>query len=394
MNYLSRFLEPFPGSFFLFGPRGTGKTVWARKNFPHALYIDLLNADEWRVFEGYPERLRDVVEAEMGRLGGEEVTIVIDEIQRVPQLLDAVHGLIASHPKLRFALTGSSAWKLRRGGVNLLGGRAVVKTMHPFMGGELGERFSMADALDFGMLPVVVNSPKPREFATSYARVYLEEEVRLEGAVRKLGAFARFLEIAALSHGTVPNCRSIGRECGISGVSVASYFSILEDFMLSFSVAPFHRNSRRRMVMGPKIYLSDAGVYLGLRPERPVHWDSTGHGFGLEGLVAQHLRAWCDYSDGGHHLYYWRTAGGAEVDFVVCGRDQPYAFEVKSTQSPDVEHIKNLRKFGAEFPEAHLVLLHRGPYHLLVHNVECIPCERFLRELHPNQIPTTQRQTP
>jgi predicted AAA+ superfamily ATPase len=388
MRLVERFLSPCKGSFFLFGPRGTGKTFWLRETFPNAHRVDLLQPAVFRQLCSYPEKLGEEIDGEWARRGSpENFTVVVDEIQRVPALLDVVHGQIVDHPGRCFALTGSSARKLRRGGVNLLAGRAILRTLHPFLAGELGDDFAMGNALRWGMLPVVLSSDNPAEALTSYVGVYLEEEIRQEALVRGLDVFGRFLEVAAFSHGSLINHSAIARECGISPHTAESYLTILHDLFLAFSIPNFTRRPRRREVRAAKFYFCDVGVYRSLRPPRPGTVDDSAMGLALEGLVAQHLRAWCDYSEGRHGLHHWRTADGAEVDFVICGEDELLAFEVKSAHTPQPKHLGGLHRFQRESPAAKLFLLHGGDAVCQMEGVTCIPCETFLRTLRPNHIP-------
>jgi predicted AAA+ superfamily ATPase len=387
MSLIKRFISPAEGSFFLLGPRGTGKTLWLQETFPDAFWVDLLLPENFRFYTAKPERLADEIKVRCGK--NQPLTVVIDEVQRIPTLLDVVHGTIVQSPHVRFVLSGSSARKLRRGGINLLGGRAAIQHMHPFLAGELGEKFSLDAALQHGLLPVVWNAPNAARILSAYVGGYLEEEVKQEALVRKLDAFSRFLEAAAFAHGTTPNCSAMARECGISGNTAEAYLAILHDLLIAFSVPPFGRRPKRRDLFGAKFYFCDAGLCRNLRPPRPGLVDAPTLGFVLEGLVAQHLRAWCDYSEGNHRLYFWRGPGGAEVDFVLCGDRGLWALEVKTAETIHPEHLRGLHAFQRLFPEAKPILLYGGTHFLRRGDVACIPLEWFLRELHPDQIPGT-----
>jgi predicted AAA+ superfamily ATPase len=253
--------------------------------------------------------------------------------------------------------------------------------MHPFMAGELGEQFDLKRALRVGLLPVLWGTDTPEQHLAAYVGTYLEEEVRQEALVRKLDAFARFLEVAAFSHGTAPNYSAIGRECGISGNTAESYMAILHDLLLAFSVPCYGRRPKKKTIGAPKFYFSDVGIYGSLRAPRFGTIGDSRIGFSWEGLVAQHLRAWCDYSSGRHGLYYWRGTGGAEVDFVVCGEDGLWAFEVKGSRMAQPEHLSGLRAFHRENPEASLFLIYGGKQSTVMGNVHCLPGEDFLRNL-------------
>src|SRR5881227_1622398 len=270
-------------------PRTTGKTTWLRQAFPQGLLLDLLEPDLARELAARPERLRDVVEA-----ARTDLPVIIDEVQRIPELLHLVHALMEENKRRRFILTGSSARKLRRGGVNLLAGRAVVRTMHPFMAAELRE-FRLVAALAHGLLPLVVTAADPKDVLRAYASLYLDEEVRFEGWTRNIGAFARFLETISFSQASVLNVANVARECQIERKTVAGYIEILEDLLLSFRLPVFTRRAKRGTIQHPKFYFFDAGVYRSLRPAGPLDRPEEIEGAVLEGLVAQHLRAWIAY---------------------------------------------------------------------------------------------------
>jgi predicted AAA+ superfamily ATPase len=373
-----RFFRPPDESFFLLGPRGTGKSTWLRHVLPDALHVDLLRPEVERELTARPERLRDLVRGEPGR-----DTVVLDEVQRVPQLLPVVHELLESRDRRRFVLTGSSARKLRRGGFDLLGGRALVRSLHPFMAAEL-KTFELAGALRHGLLPLVVDSRRPEDVLGAYASLYLEQEVRLEGLTRNIGAFARFLEAASFSHGSVLNVANVARESQIERKTVSAYVDILEDLLLAYRVPVFAKRAKREVAAHPKLYFFDAGVFRSLRPRGPLDRPEEIDGAALEGLVAQHLRAWLGYSGGGN-LFYWRTRAGSEVDFIVYGPAGFWAIEVKSAGRVRPVDLKSLAAFSEEYPEAVPILLYRGEERLRVGKTWCIPVEGFLRQLVPGR---------
>ena len=383
MTELPRFLESPEGHFFLLGPRGTGKTWWTRGRFPGALRVDLLDPESHRELAAKPERLRERVAAHRG-----EAVTVIDEVQKLPGLLEVVHGLIEEKGPMRFILTGSSARKLRRDGVNLLGGRARQVSLHPYMAAELGSDFRLESALQHGLLPVVLAAPDPAKQIRAYNGLYLKEEVQAEGLVRNVGAFARFLEAMSFSHGGVLNLANISRDCQVSRATVDGYCSILEDLLLGYRVPVFTRRAKRAMASHPKFYFFDAGVFRANRPAGPLDAPAEIDGAALEGLVGQHLRAWCAYSQEEHTLGYWQTRSQTEVDFVVYGASGLFALEVKNSGRIRTEHLRELRAFGEDFPEARRFFLYRGKDRLLIDGILCLPCEDFLRELRPNSFPS------
>lgn len=374
-----RFFQAPAGSFFLFGPRGTGKTTWLRHAFPGATFLDLLQPDLARDLAARPERLRDLVRAVPPR-----AAVILDEVQRIPELLHLVHALIEGDPRRRFVLTGSSARKLRRGGVDLLAGRAVVRTLHPFMAAEW-PAFDLPAALDLGLLPLVVAAPDPHDVLRAYASLYLDQEVRLEGFTRNIGAFARFLETISFSHASVLNVANVARESQIERKTVAGYVEILEDLLLCFRLPVFTRRARRATVQHPKFYFFDAGVFRSLRPRGPLDQPQEIAGPALEGLVAQHLRAWIAYSNAAASLSYWRTPSGVEVDFVVYGPSSFWAVEVKNSGHVRPEDLSGLKTFGADYPQAQRILLYRGERRELRDGIWILPLEAFLRQLRPGQ---------
>ena len=374
-----RFFELPGSSFFLFGPRGTGKSTWLAQSLPGALHFDLLQPDLYRELKSRPERLRERVEAEpAGR------PVVIDEVQRIPELLTVVHALIEQGPRRQFALTGSSARKLRRGGIDLLAGRAVRETLHPFMAAEL-PGFDLARALEIGLVPLVVDAADPRKTLDAYATLYLDEEIRSEGWARNVGDFARFLEAVSFSHAGVLNLSEVARECQVQRKTVEGYVEVLIDLLLAFKVPVFTRRARRKVTAHPKLYLFDSGVYRALRPRGPLDRREEIEGAALEGLVAQHLRAWIAYSGSDCRLSFWRTTKGTEVDFVLYGGDGFWAIEVKNTGRIRPQDLRGLRAFGTDYPEASRLLLYRGTEPLLIDGIRCQPVDSFLNQLHPSQ---------
>jgi len=374
----ARFLDLPEGSFFLFGPRGTGKTTWLRQRLPHALFINLLRPEVHRELAARPERLRERVR------GAALPDVVIDEVQRLPDLLHVVHDLLEESAPPRFILTGSSARKLRRGGVDLLAGRATVKTLHPFMAAEL-PHFHLPDALRLGLVPLIVDAADPDATLSAYAGLYVEQEVRAEGLVRDVGAFARFLESISFSHAAVLNVSNVARECQTHRKTVEGYLTILEDLLLGFRVPVFTRRAARQTAAHPKFYFFDAGVFRSLRPRGPLDRPEEIDGAALEGLVAQHLRAWMAYDGSGQELFFWRTRTGVEVDFIVYGADGFWAIEVKNTANVRRADVRALRSFVQDYPGCTPVLLHRGEDPLEIEGVRCLPVADFLRDLRPGR---------
>ena len=376
MDLLSRFLEPPASSFFLFGPRGTGKSLWLRAAFPDALRLDLLDPGTFQTLQARPEHFLERVR---GRPDAR--VVVVDEVQKIPELLPAVHLLIEEDRSRRFVLTGSSPRKLKRTGADLLAGRAALRSMHPFVAAELGDRFDLGEALRTGMIPLIRAADDPAEALRAYVALYLREEVQAEGLVRRLGAFARFLQAASFSHGGVLSVAAIARECEVERTTVEGFLGILEDLLLAFRVPVFTRRAKRATTSHPKLYFFDTGVFRSLRPSGPLDQPAAIEGAALEGLVAQHLRAWLSWGTGDDTLFFWRTPSGTEVDFVVYGPRGIFAIEVKNTARVRPADLRGLREFRKDYPSCRPLLLFRGPEPLMIDGIRCVPVTDFLRGL-------------
>lgn len=382
MSRISRFFKDLQRSFFLFGPRGTGKSTLLESRYPKALRIDLLNAKTEREFTAQPERLIDLIQA-----NPKANPIIIDEVQRVPQLLPVVHRLIFEKASsLQFILTGSSARKIKRDSKSdLLGGRASERHLHPFMAAELGAEFSLVEAVKHGMLPLIYQERDPQDVLQGYLSLYLKEEVKLEGLVRNLDNFTRFLEAVSFSHGSLLNVTNVAKDCAVNRKTVENYIEILEDLLLSYRLPIFQKQAKRRLVSHPKFYLFDTGVYQVLRPRGPLDVSTQVDGVALEGLVAQHLRAWCDYTTEKHTLYFWRTSAGNEVDFIVYGPMGLFAIEVKHGKQIRSNDVRGLKTFLEDYPVAKTLLVYQGEEKIMVNDVLCMPVGEFLLTLVPDQ---------
>jgi predicted AAA+ superfamily ATPase len=335
----------------------------------------MLDHQVYTQFLAAPERLGERIPQ------GHKEWVVVDEIQRVPELLNEVHRLIESR-KLRFALTGSSARKLRgKKGVNLLAGRAVTRYMHPFTALELGKDFDLKRSLQFGCLPLACTSDNPQDYLNSYAATYLREEVQQEGLTRNIGAFSRFLETASFSQGSVLNMAAVARECAVSAKVAEDYFSILEDLLIAVRLPVFSKRAKRRLVAHPKFYYFDAGVFQTIRPRGPLDAPEQIHGPALETLFLQQVRALNDYKDLGYRLNYWRTASGDEVDFVLYGNRGLRAFEVKMAENVRPDDLRSLLRFRADFPQAKSHFLYLGKRRWHDRGIEILPFADCISEL-------------
>jgi predicted AAA+ superfamily ATPase len=375
---IRRLVAPGTQHMFLLGPRGTGKTTWLRTVFSDAVFVDLLEPGTYRDLLSAPERLELLVDAVAGRV------VVVDEVQRAPGLLPVVHRLIDRGAAARFILTGSSARKLRRGDVDLLGGRATPRVMHPFMAAETATVFDLDRALALGMLPLVWGSSDPPAVLKGYVGIYLEQEVKAEAAVRRIESFARFLEALSFSQASLLNLSEISRECQVRRSTVGGYLEIAQDLLIARTLPAFSRRARRATTSHPKFFFFDCGVYRSLRPKGPLDRPAEIDGAALETLVYQHLQAWVDNGTHDCRLHYWRTPRGLEVDLVAYGADTFIALEVKNSARVRPQDLRGLRAFSADFPECTPVLLYRGKERLKQHGVLCIPVADFLPRLSPD----------
>ena len=366
--------EPTRKSFFLFGPRGTGKTFWVRKKFKKGLYLDLLENDLFVDLTEDPGLLEEIIPK------GFKNWVIIDEVQKIPALLNEVHRLI-EQKKYRFILTGSSARQLRKKGVNLLAGRALTYSMYPLTVQELKSEFDLKKALKIGMLPSVQKEPDPKKYLTSYVKTYLREEVLHEGITRNLGAFSRFLVAASFSQGSMLNMTDVARECGIERKTVAGYFDILEDLLLSYRLPVFSKRAKRKVASHPKFYYFDVGVYRTIRPRGPLDSPEEIGGIALETLFFQHLMAINDYFNGEYELYCWRTSSGIEVDFIAYGPKGLLAFEVKRGARHKPADFQGLLEFKKEYPMAKLYLVNGSKRAKKEGNVQILPFEQALKTM-------------
>ena len=361
-------------SFFLFGPRGTGKTTWLKRELPNAVFVDLLQWDFYLPLSANPGMLRELIPPNY------EDWVVIDEIQRIPQLLNEVHHLIESRG-LAFVLTGSSARSLRRKGVNLLAGRALTHYLHPLTVSEQRGAFSLDDSLRLGHLPARFSEANPERYLRDYVQTYVREEVIQEGLTRNIGHFARFLEVASFSQGAVLNLSNIARETHIERHLAENYLSILEDLLIALRLPVFTRKAKRQLVSKTKFYFFDVGVFRAVRPLGPLDSDADISGPALETLVLQEAMALNEYGGYDYRFHYWRTRSGLEVDFVLYGERGLLAIEIKRARQIHSRDTRALREFRRDYPAARCFLFYGGG--ILVHQegVSVLPVEYALRNL-------------
>ncbi|MBL7668848.1 MAG: ATP-binding protein [Bdellovibrionaceae bacterium] len=342
-------------SFFLFGPRGTGKTSWLKFHYKDAIYIDLLKSQIYNDLRVRPERLWDLIPRNY------RGAVIIDEIQKLPPLLDEIHSFMnEQRQRLQFILTGSSARKLKRAGVNLLAGRVRVQNFYPLIAPEVVADFNLKKALQFGMLPEAWTCSDPKEYLESYLRVYLDQEVRLEGLVRNVDDFARFLEAASLSQASVLNVSNVATDAGVPRKTVQTYFEILEDLLIAYRLPVFQKKSKRELIKHDKFFFFDCGLFQTIRPRGILDSDSEVNGAGLETLVFSHLIASNDLLKLGYELSYWHTKNHIEVDFVLYGQRGLTAIEVKSASSLREADLEGLLEFHKDYPKAKIIFLYGG----------------------------------
>ena len=366
--------SPENKSFFLFGPRGTGKTTWVKQAFPNAVYIDLLESRLFNDLLADPQRLVNFIPNNFNDW------IIIDEVQKIPELLNEVHRLIEKH-KYKFILTGSSARKLRRKGPNLLAGRALNYSMHPLTTIELGKDFDLNHSLMFGNLPSVYVESNPKDYLESYIKTYLQEEIQQEGLTRNLSRFSRFLEAASFSQGSVLNILEVSRECAIERKVVENYFTILEDLLLAYKVPIFTKRAKRRLVAHPKFYFFDVGIYRTLRPMGPLDAPEEVEGISFESLLFQELKAINDYYGLGYKIYYWRTSNNLEVDFVLYGERGLKAFEIKRRGRVSSSELRGLKTFLKDYPTAKAYYIYGAERRMSEGDIDIIPLDYALKNL-------------
>lgn len=373
--YTRNIILPKKTSFFLFGPRATGKTTLIKSRFPNAIYIDLLDDQKYQRLLAHPEHLIDLVPKDNKEF------IIIDEVQRVPNLLNEVHRLIENNMRCKFILTGSSARKLRRQGVNLLAGRALTYQLHPLSAMELGKDFSLEFSNKYGALPTIFTKLDPEKYLYSYVKTYLQQEVMQEGLTRNLEAFARFLEVASFSVGSIVNTTSIAQEVMVKRKVIENYFSILEDLMVGHKLQVFTRRAKRRLVSKPKFYFFDTGVYRALRPSGVIDTIQEIDGVALENLFFQNIITINDSFNLNYKFYYYRTVSGTEVDFIAYGPKGFHAFEIKSNRNVISKHLRGLRAFAKDYPEAKLHLFYLGKDRMYKNNITIHPFESDIKTL-------------
>lgn len=361
-------------TFFLWGPRQTGKSTLLRQTYPDAVWVDLLKADEYRRYLERPELLREELAVESRRQ-----QVVIDEVQKVPALLDEVHWLHENRG-IRFALCGSSARKVRRGQANLLGGRAVRYELHGLTAGEIGPSFDLLRLLNHGYLPSHYTAERPDRLLAAYVGDYLKEEIAAEGLVRKLPVFSAFLTAAALSDGSLVNFTNIARDCGVSSHTVKDYFAILEDTLLGHWLPAYTKRPKRRVIGAPKFYFADVGVVNHLVRRGRITAGSELFGRAFEHWVLHELLAARAYRQPDLEISHWRLPSGIEVDLVLG--DMTVAIEAKASAKITDHHLAGLRHLRTDHPRARLIVVCLEPKRRrTADGIDVLPAAAFARDV-------------
>ncbi len=369
-------------SCFLWGPRQTGKSTLLKQLFPGSKYYDLLLAGEYQRLLRNPEILREEFLALNKTSQKKNQPIIIDEVQKIPFLLDEIQWLMVNE-NVRFILCGSSARKLKRGHGNLLGGRALRYELHPLTYKEI-PNFSLQKALNSGLLPRHYNSKTPKRLIASYIGDYLKEEILAESLTRNISSFSRFLEIAGQCNGEILNYQNIARECGVSAPTVKEYFQILVDTLIGKIVPAFTKKFKRRLIQAPKFYFFDVGVTAELTRRGTVEQGSELFGRVFEHFIFHEISAHSSYTGMFYPITYWRTSSGFEVDFVL---DNKVAIEIKSTTSANSRHLRGLRALKEEYPTKYSILVSCDPTPRQTEDgIQILPWETFLNRLWSGKI--------
>lgn len=374
---ITRLLQlPDDESFFLFGARGVGKTTLL-KNLPYfsnAIYINLLKPEEENRFARHPSELASIVRS-MTSLSRH---VIIDEVQKLPKLLDVVHDLIET-THIKFIMTGSSARKLKHGGANLLAGRAFVYHLHPFSYLEIKNQFNLSHALQFGLLPKAIDyqtTEKKQLYLEAYTNTYLKEEIWAEQFIRELDPFRRFLEVAAQANGKIINFSNIAKDVGVSDKNIQKYFSILEDTLLGFFLEAFQHSFRKRLSKSPKFYFFDPGVVRALTAQLsvPLVESTSQYGDVFEHFIILQCKYLADYYNREYRFSYLKTKDDAEIDLVVERPGLPLLFiEIKSATSIQSSHLKNLKNLSQDFGECEAVCFSRDTYSKQIDGIKIFP---------------------
>ena len=378
LTRIQKLLEIREDSMFLWGPRQTGKSTLLKQLFPDAPYYDLLKSEVYTLYKMKPSRLRDEC-----MMMDEGEVVIIDEVQKIPELLDEVHWLMVNRG-IHFILCGSSARKLKRSGVNLLGGRAIRKTLHPLVSAEIPD-FDIDKAVNVGMLPRHYLASSPAKRIQAYVGDYLQQEVIAEALVRNLDSFTRFMEVAAISDGEMVNYTKIASECGVSSKTVKEYFVILQETLIGYMLPAYTKTVKRRVQVAPKFYYFDVGITNCLLHRDPLRRGTAEYGHAFEHLIVQEVMAYMDYSEAMKGLSFWHTQNNVyEVDLIVGNAE--VAIEIKSSDNVTTSHLKGLKAFGEEHPDCKLIVVSLEERPRMMNGVEIWPAQVFLKRLWDGKV--------
>ena len=364
-------------SLFLWGARQTGKSTLVKEMFTNAIWFDLLLSDVYERLSKNPSILRETILAQP-----DTNLVIIDEIQRIPELLNEVHWLIANKNK-QFVLSGSSSRKIIRGGYNLLGGRAIRYELYPLVSSEI-PNFDLLRALNNGLLPRHYLAANAKKLLSAYIGNYLKDEIAAEAKIRNIQSFAKFLEAAAFSNGEMVNYANIASDCGVSAPTVKEYFQILEDTLIGRFVPSYQKKPKRRVITAPKFYFFDVGIVNYLLKRGKIEFGSEVFGNAFEHFIYHEIYAHSQYSGLAYPISYWRTASQIEVDFILG--DNEVAVEVKSTTNVSSRHLSGLKSFAEEYKTKQLILVCNEPMARLVDNIHILPWKVFLQKLWAGEI--------
>lgn len=379
-------LRKISRSFFLFGPRQTGKTSLIKEDLLPDLFINLLKQTEYLRYSQDPTLFSSEIEKMSEKKSTEKLLIVVDEIQRCPYLLNEIHTWMESKPGIRFVMTGSSARKLRQKGVNLLGGRAQTLHLFPLTHLELQSSFFLDDVLHFGSLPkVALESEEGNkiQFLKDYAETYLKEEIQQEALTKNIPAFGRFLELAAFENGHLLNFNNLSREVGVHSKTIREYYQILEDTLLGFYFYPYSRSHRERLVSHPRFYLFDTGIVFTLqqRLTSPLLKGTPPYGDAFEHWIILETKRVLSYRAREVKMSFFRTSDGAEVDLILEFGDRLWAIEIKSASDPRSSDLGGLKSFLSDHPVDRAICVCQTPRPYQRDKIEFLPWKTFFEEI-------------
>lgn len=376
-------------SILLLGPRQTGKSTLLKSSFKNAMYFDLLEPELFRDLNKSPSTLKELIKPNTSQY------IIIDEIQKLPELIDVVHLIIENNKKLRFVLTGSSARKLKKEGQNLLGGRAYPLNLHPITSYEFLDQNSdgkndktLDDLIQWGGLPSVLTSTAPMRKLKAYIGIYLQEEIKAEGFARNLGDFSKFLDVAALTNSEQLDFAGVARDVQLSPRTVAAYYSILQDTLIGYLLEPFRQTKTRKAVTTPKFYYFDVGICNFLTGREKLAKNTPEHGKALEHFVFTEIIAYKDYKEQNFELFYWRSTSQFEVDFVIRLKSKKLiGIEVKSSSHIDKDDLKGFRAFEDDFKFYKKIIVCNEKLERVI-NEDChiMPVAKFCNKLWKDEI--------